>query len=353
MTTGARGEAEAGATARSAPPSNRHDDAGDRHPRWRSLLLRLAPWVLALLVLTLVGRQALTLDWSEVWRALRSQSTAALTTALLLGVLSHALYTSFDLVSRRMLRHRLSAAATLLTAATSYAFNLNFGALIGGMALRLRMYTRQGVDAATAGQVIAWSLVTNWLGYGLVAGVVLGLSPPPVSAEWPLTRSALRIGGLLAGAIAVAYLLACAVSRRRELRFRAHRLVLPRARVALLQAALSVANWLLIGTIVWLLLDRRIGFANTVAVLQLAAVAGVITHVPAGLGVLEAVFVATLGGRIPAAQVLAALLAYRATYYLVPLAWAVPAYVIGEAHARRDTPTAGRRGRRPQAPARE
>jgi uncharacterized membrane protein YbhN (UPF0104 family) len=300
------------------------------------LLLKGAPWVLATLVLGLVGRQAMTLDWAEVWGALRSQSATTLALALLLGVASHALYTSFDLVSRRMLRHGLSAGRTVMTAATSYAFNLNFGALVGGMALRLRMYTRQGIDAATAGQVIAWSLVTNWLGYFLVGGVVLGLAPPPVPPEWPLTRGALRVAGLVIGALGIAYLLACAVSRRRELRWREHRLALPRAGVALLQAALSVANWLLIGTIVWLLLGRRIEFATTVAVLQLAAVAGVITHVPAGLGVLEAVFVATLGARVPPPQLLAALLAYRATYYLVPLLWAVPAYFVGEGRTRRD-----------------
>ncbi|MCU0759437.1 MAG: lysylphosphatidylglycerol synthase domain-containing protein [Steroidobacteraceae bacterium] len=303
-------------------------------PGGRARLLKLAPWGLAILVLALVGRQAMTLDWAEVWAALRAQSTATLGLALLLAALSHGLYASFDLVSRRMLRHGLTAWRTAVTAATSYAFNLNFGALLGGMALRLRMYTRQGVDAAIAGQVIAWSLVTNWLGYFLVGGIVLGLAPPPVPEEWPLTRDALRVAGLAIGALGVAYLVACGVSRRRELRWREHRLALPRARIALLQAALSSANWLLIGTLVWMLLGRRVEFATTVAVLQLAAVAGVVTHVPAGLGVLEAVFLATLGSRLPQTQLLAALLAYRATYYLAPLAWAVPAYFLGEGRGR-------------------
>jgi uncharacterized membrane protein YbhN (UPF0104 family) len=340
----------AGGRGRRAPP-----------PGWRARLLKVAPWVLAVLVLTLVGRQAMALDWAEVWGALRSQSPATLGLALLLAALSHGLYSSFDLVSRRMLRHDLPAGRTLVTAATSYAFNLNFGALVGGMALRLRMYTRQGIDAAVAGQVIAWSLVTNWLGYFLVGGIVLGFAPPPLPDEWPLTRGALRVAGLALGALGLAYLVACAMSRRRELRWREHRLVLPRARVALLQAALSSANWLLIGSIVWLLLGRRVEFATTVAVLQLAAVAGVVTHVPAGLGVLEAVFVATLGSRLPQTQLLAALLAYRATYYLVPLAWAVPAYFLGEARARGARPSitaearnvpALRRGPRPDPPSR-
>ena len=71
------------------------------------------------------------------------------------------------------------------------------------------------------------------------------------------------------------------------------------------------------------------------ASLLLAAIAGVLTHVPAGLGVLEAVFIATVGMQVRQAELLAALLAYRAVYYLVPLLWAVPGYVSMEAGARR------------------
>jgi uncharacterized membrane protein YbhN (UPF0104 family) len=49
----------------------------------------------------------------------------------------------------------------------------------------------------------------------------------------------------------------------------------------------------------------------------------VITHVPAGLGVIEAVSIALLSGQVPQAELIAALLAYRAIYYLAPLGIAV------------------------------
>jgi uncharacterized membrane protein YbhN (UPF0104 family) len=70
-------------------------------------------------------------------------------------------------------------------------------------------------------------------------------------------------------------------------------------------------------------------------VLLVAAVAGVIAHVPAGLGVLEGVFVAFLGPTLGHGQVLAALIAYRALYYLAPLSIAAIAYFVLEAKARR------------------
>jgi hypothetical protein len=64
-------------------------------------------------------------------------------------------------------------------------------------------------------------------------------------------------------------------------------------------------------------------------------VAGVVTHVPANLGVMEAVVVATLGARLTVPELLAAMLAYRATYYLLPLSLALPAYGLIESAARR------------------
>ena len=56
---------------------------------------------------------------------------------------------------------------------------------------------------------------------------------------------------------------------------------------------------------------------------------------PGGLGVLETVFVALLSYRVPQGQLLAALLAYRGIYYLLPLILATIAYGVTEMQARR------------------
>ena len=66
----------------------------------------------------------------------------------------------------------------------------------------------------------------------------------------------------------------------------------------------------------------------------------VITHVPAGLGVLEAVFVALLAHRMPQGQILAALIGYRALYYIAPLAIAAVAFLAMELRARKLSPSA-------------
>jgi uncharacterized membrane protein YbhN (UPF0104 family) len=259
----------------------------------------------------------------------------------MLALVSYGLYAAYDLIGRRLTGHPLSAMRTLGTAAISYAFNLNFGALVGGLALRLRLYGRWGLAAPTVLQVVTYSMVTNWLGYLWVGGAVLLWAPPQLPTAWMAwtpPEAGLRAVGLAMVTAALVYVALCRFSRRRQLTWRTRTLALPSGRTAALQALAGGANWLLIGAIAWVVLGGRIDYDSVLGTMLLAAVAGVVTHVPANLGVLEAVVVATLGARLPAHELLAAMLAYRATYYLLPLALALPAYGLSEAAARRAGP---------------
>jgi len=69
-------------------------------------------------------------------------------------------------------------------------------------------------------------------------------------------------------------------------------------------------------------------------VLLIGAIAGVVAHVPAGLGVFEFVFVALLSHIVPVPQLVGALLGYRAIYYIAPLVVAALLYLVMEVHAR-------------------
>ena len=73
------------------------------------------------------------------------------------------------------------------------------------------------------------------------------------------------------------------------------------------------------GALLTLLFQGQVPYVQVLAVLLVAAVAGAIAHVPAGLGVLEAVFMALLSHRLPAPTVLAAMVSYRLLFYLLPL----------------------------------
>jgi uncharacterized membrane protein YbhN (UPF0104 family) len=297
---------------------------------WWPWLKRIALWVFLCGVAWLIVRQARTIEWDEVLDALQALPLALVAAAAAVAAASFALYTTFDLLGRHLTGHRLRTPTVMGVAFISYAFNLNFGSLVGGVAFRYRLYSRLGLRASDITRVLGFSMLTNWIGYLLVAGAAFALSPLVLPDEWRIDSGGLRILGVALLAVATGYLAMCALAGGRALTVRGHILEVPSLRMGALQLLLSAANWSLMGAIVWLLLQGRIDYPQVLAVLLVAAVAGVITHVPAGLGVLEAVFVALLSHQVPQGPLLGALLAYRAVYYLLPLMVALVLYGITE-----------------------
>lgn len=295
---------------------------------WTKRLFTLAFFAI---VAYLLISQALAIEWEKVFEAMRRRPIQGLLTAAALAAASYALYSCFDLLGRYTTGHRLDIRQVMTTNFVSYAFNLNLGALVGGVAFRYRLYSRLGLDTEVITRVLFMSMLTNWLGYLLLAGLAFWwwpISPPP---DWKLDIRGLQVLGFILFAAAIAYVVLCATLRRHTWIIRGHELTLPSLRLALLQLLMSSVNWLLIAGVMYTLLEQKIVFPTVLGVLLVAAIAGVITHVPAGLGVLEAVFVALLSHQMPRSELLAALLTYRAIYYLAPLMIATLVYLLMEA----------------------
>ncbi|MBO9650741.1 MAG: UPF0104 family protein [Variovorax sp.] len=302
--------------------------------RWEHLK-RIAAWVFFAAVVALIWRQARHIDWWTVLASIRAIPLPMILAAAMLAFCSHLLYSTYDLLGRRMTHHGLGTVPVMGITFISYAFNLNFGSLVGGVAFRYRLYSRLGLGPNTITRVLGFSMLTNWFGYFVVAGAAFCFAPMTLPPDWRIDSGGLRILGAGLMLVGIAYLVLCAAAREHTWNIRGHELDTPPLRIALLQLAMSGVNWSLIGGIVWFLLQRQVEYPTVLSVLLVAAVAGVITHVPGGIGVLEAVFLALLSHRLPEAQILGALLAYRALYYLLPLAVALVFYVVAEMHARR------------------
>jgi uncharacterized membrane protein YbhN (UPF0104 family) len=144
--------------------------------------------------------------------------------------------------------------------------------------------------------------------------------------------------------LAAGYVLACAKWRGREWRVRGRRLQLPSPGRAVAQLVFSAANWALMGTVMYLLLGERLPYGTVLAVLMAASVVGVFTPIPAGLGVLEAVYLTLLSGRLGNGTVMGAVLAYRALYYLLPLLGGIALYFLLERYAASHEPAAAAEG---------
>lgn len=304
-------------------------------PRWWKPLKRVLTVGFLLAVIALLVMQGRAVDWDEVGGAISRMRRAELIGAALLTVVSFAVYSCYDLLGRAYTKHGLGRVQVMTVAFISYAFNLNMGSLIGGVGFRYRLYSKLGLENGVITRILGLSLVTNWIGYLCLAGIVFSARLLDVPDNWKVTTNQLQWAGFAFLAIVAAYLCMCAFAKRREFKVRGHELHLPPLRMAFMQLALSMTNWLLMAAVVYLLFAHRIPFVTVFCVLMISSVAGIITHVPAGLGVLEAVFVTLLGGQLPKGEVLASLLAYRAIYFIAPLAIATIVYGVTEARTRR------------------
>lgn len=318
-------------------------EGGAPRPRPRGITARRWwPWTRRLLTLLffsivayLLYTQARSVEWDKVFETMRRRPVGGLWVAALLAALSYLVYSCFDLLGRHLTGHSLAVRQVLTITFVSYAFNLNLGALVGGFAFRYRLYSKHGLDATDTTRVLFMSMLTNWLGYLLLAGLVFWWRPFDLPPGWKIDTLGLRVLGIALFAVAIAYLLLCAFARRRSWTIRGYDVVLPSLQFALLQLLVSSVNWLLIAGVLFALLEMKIAFPVVLGVLLVAAIAGAMTHVPAGLGVLEAVFVALLSHQLPRSELLAALITYRAIYYLAPLILATLVYLVVEVRARK------------------
>jgi glycosyltransferase 2 family protein len=285
-------------------------------------------------VLVLLVLQAREVAWAEVRSSLAGYGAATLGMAIAIAAASHLLYGTFDQVGKTYTGHPLRRTRVASIAFVSYAFNLSMGSLIGGLGFRYRLYSRFGLDNGTIARITGLSIAANWLGYLVVAGTAFSLRMVAVPPGWEIGTEGLRWLGVAMVATALAYLAACAWSPRRTWTVRGHEIVLPSLRMASLQLAIAMTNWLLIAALLHGLLGQQLPYLTIVAVMSISAIAGVITHVPAGLGVIEVVFITLLGHAVPTTELIAALLAFRACYYLLPLAVAIAVYLKLEADAR-------------------
>lgn len=316
-----------------AKPRSVRAARADRKPAWAWLRRAVVAGFL-IVVAVLMVRYARGIDWSGVWRSIRGLPGMAIGIAAALAATSHLLYSSFDLIGKRYTGHALPSARVVQIGLVSYAFNLNMGSTVGGIGFRLRLYTQLGLAAADIVRILTLSMVSNWLGYMLLAGLVFTFSPLDLPVGWRLEGDELSLVGLGLLAVVAGYVLLSVKARRRSWTIRGHELIVPPWRMAAAQIAISAVNWSLIAGALYVLLQGRVPYFDVLSVFLLAAMAGLIIRVPGGLGVLEAVFIALLSHRVPETELLAALLAYRAIYYFAPLAVASLLYLRLETSAR-------------------
>jgi phosphatidylglycerol lysyltransferase len=249
--------------------------------------------------------------------------------AVALTLLSYLALTGYDALALRWVGRPLSYLRVALASFVAYVFSHNVGlSFFGGSAVRYRMLTGWGVPVADVARAVAFNVTTFWLGFLATGAFVLLAQPLAIPGAWhPLFTTSRPIGALF---LAVLLLYALSTLRReRRLRLAGFELEQPGPGFTAAQLAVSTVDWTLAGSILYVLLPRAAGLepGHVLGAFLLAQVLGLVSHVPAGLGVFETAMVLLLAPWLPGDQVLGSVLAYRLVYYLLPMVVAVVLFV--------------------------
>ena len=286
----------------------------------RPLFLALA--ILSLGGVILWGLQKATADISfdALVLALRATRTSALLAALAATVVSYTALVGYDLAGLRYAGARLPLRTVLLASFCGYAIGnaVGLGAFSGG-AVRYRIYTAAGLSPGQIARIIGFISVALGIGLASIAGLGLILRAHQVSQMLGTSPEPLLAAAAALLTLATIFLVFCA-TRRRAVALGPVAIEPPGPALVLTQIALTVIDVLAAAAVLWALLPPMgIGFPAFAAVYAAALGLGVLSHVPGGLGVFEIAILYAVGSKAPTSHVAAALVAYRAVYYLLPL----------------------------------
>lgn len=277
------------------------------------LVFALALWVL--------HRSLHEFTLHDVQQVLHRTPWPAIIAALAGSAASYWVLTGFDALAARHvgapLPYRRIALASFIAQAISHS--TGFAALTGS-SIRYRLYSSAGISGGDVARIVAFCALTFGLGAVGVVTLAMLFEPRPVGIAVALPAASIRpIGAVLLAGLTF-YAGATLAFGRRGLPLLGRRIALPSWRMTAAQTLLAVIDLVLAAAALYVLLPPvgTPSFLAFVGLYAVAILAGVISHVPGGLGVFEGLMVVMLP-QLPPTQVLGSLILYRTLYNLLPL----------------------------------
>ncbi len=237
-----------------------------------------------------------------------------------LALAAYAVLPGYDAIALHAIGKPVAAHRIMFSGFIAYAMSQTLGfPLLTGGSIRYRFWSMWGLSTTEIGAAMSYVVATFAIGLVLVTGLALVIEPQdtaqllrlPFDSLWPL-------GALCLAAVA-AYLAWCLLQRQ-PLVWRGVRLPVPRPRLALAQLVVALVDWNLAAAVLYVLLPpgHHVAFPVLLSAFMVAQFAGIVSHIPGGLGVFDGILVVLLRPYLDAASVIGSVVVFRAVYYLLP-----------------------------------
>jgi phosphatidylglycerol lysyltransferase len=300
--------------------------------RWRHVLTGVGVAVIIGLVWLALSHFADEITYDDVVRELAATPWSAVGLSVLATLASFVALSFYDVSALHYIRRPLPYPQVGLTSFFAYAVGniAGFGPLTGG-AVRYHFYAPLGLDAEDIGKIVAFVTLTFTTGIAAITGLGLIFVAEDVAAPIGLPPAVLQTAGWIV--CGVILLLGIISARGGEAHLFGRTVRPPQFSTFLTQIFIAALDMLCSGAALWFLLPAMdMSLPGFIAIYVVAVGLGILSHVPGGIGVFDAVIVAVIGRYLPAHQVIGALVLFRAIYYILPLVLAACAASLLTAH---------------------
>lgn len=257
---------------------------------------------------------------ADVLANVRATPAATLGLAAACAAGAFVVLAAYEVAVVRYVKHCIGRSKPVITALIAFPLGHAIGqTLLSGSALRYRMYAPAGFSATEVGATVLLCGLPYVLAFGLLIDLALVFGSEALAPLFRISSDWLFALGCL-GLVKDAGYLLVVWRRKKPIKLGGWAVNLPTWRMTMLQLAVGIVDITLISSVLYLLLpdSAQIAFLPFVAVYLASILVGVVSHVPAGLGVLESMLLLLLP-HVPPDQLLAAVLLYRVIYEVVPL----------------------------------
>lgn len=203
---------------------------------------------------------------------------------------------------------------------------------LSGGAVRYRLYSRVGLSATEIAMIVAFCTVGFGIGEMLVGGMALIIHPDVFSYYLKIPPVLIRWGAIIM-VVSAGLLIFIRSYYHGNIHFREKIFRLPSTGILTGQVLFSIMDIGFAGATLFILLpESNLSFFLFLAVFAIALVAGVLSHIPGGIGVFEAIIAAALHPYFSMESLTAALVSYRIIYYLLPFVLGVILILSSEAY---------------------
>ncbi|THD65230.1 MAG: UPF0104 family protein [Bradyrhizobium sp.] len=293
---------------------------------WKRLGVAASLLIIAFAITTLV-RTLKGVDTGVILVALTEKSPARIALAALCVIGAFCTLTFYDFFALRTIgKTHVPYRIAALSSFTSYSIGHNIGATVfTGGAIRFRIYSDYGLSAIDVAKICFISGLTFWLGNTFVLGIGMAMHPWAASAMDLLPPAINRLIAFgCIGGIAIYFIWLVIGKNRRELGQHGWKVMLPSARLTLVQILIGVVDLGFCALAIYLLMPVQPGidFISLAVVFILATLLGFASHAPGSIGVFDAAMLVALP-QFGREELLATLVIYRVLYFLIPFSIAI------------------------------